>query len=105
MSTRKRIVGRIVLTAMAGLLIAALPGRARAQISVVVAAGSSATADMDAVARLYEAKLRPSDKPIALLLSDADQLGRVATLPPRFKCQFGQLITRFWPGGLTLVLP
>lgn len=61
--------------------------------------------DMDAVARLYEAKLRPSDKPIALLLSDADQLGRVATLLPRFKCQFGQLITRFWPGGLTLVLP
>ena len=61
--------------------------------------------DMDAVARLYEAKLRPSDKPIALLLSDADQLGRVAILPPRFRCQFRQLITRFWPGGLTLVLP
>ncbi|RLC64299.1 MAG: threonylcarbamoyl-AMP synthase [Chloroflexi bacterium] len=56
--------------------------------------------DKDAVARLYQTKQRPSDRPIPLLLSDADQLGRVAVLPPRFK----RLTTRFWPGGLTLVL-
>ena len=55
-------------------------------------------------ARLYEAKQRPSDRPIPLLLSDASRLGRVATILPRFRRQFRQLIARFWPGGLTLVL-
>ena len=59
----------------------------------------------DAVARLYEAKHRPSDRPIPLLLSDVGQLGHVAVLLPRFKRQCRQLIARFWPGGLTLVLP
>jgi len=57
--------------------------------------------NVGAVARLYEAKQRPSDRPIPLLLSDADQLSRAAVLPPRFR----RLTTRFWPGGLTLVLP
>jgi len=57
--------------------------------------------DTDAVAHLYKAKRRPSDRPIPLLLSDAGRLGRVAILVPQFR----QLSARFWPGGLTLVLP
>jgi L-threonylcarbamoyladenylate synthase len=57
--------------------------------------------DVDAVARLYVAKQRPSNLPIPLLLSDADQLHRVATLASAF----APLTERFWPGGLTLVLP
>ena len=57
--------------------------------------------DVGAVARLYVAKQRPRDLPIPLLLSDADQLHRVATLAPVFT----PLTERFWPGGLTLVLP
>ena len=61
--------------------------------------------DMEAVARLYTAKQRPSDRPIPLLLSDADQIERVATLLPQFERQVRRLIARFWPGGLTLVLP
>jgi L-threonylcarbamoyladenylate synthase len=61
--------------------------------------------DAEAVARLYEAKQRPSDRPIPLLLSDAGQLGRVATLVPGLRHQYRQLVARFWPGGLTLVLP
>ncbi|RLC81941.1 MAG: threonylcarbamoyl-AMP synthase [Chloroflexi bacterium] len=59
----------------------------------------------DGVARLYKAKQRPSNRPIPLLLSDAGQLSRVAMLPPQFSRQVRQLIARFWPGGLTLVLP
>jgi len=55
----------------------------------------------DAVARLYVAKQRPRNMPIPLLLSDADQLSQVAVLAPKFK----PLTARFWPGGLTLVLP
>lgn len=61
--------------------------------------------DVDAVARLYKVKQRPSDRPIPLLLSDASELGRVATLPSRFRHLFRRLSARFWPGGLTLVLP
>jgi L-threonylcarbamoyladenylate synthase len=57
--------------------------------------------NVDAVLRLYQVKRRPSDLPIPLLLSDADQLSRVATLPGQFK----PLLARFWPGALTLVLP
>ncbi|MFQ6101192.1 MAG: L-threonylcarbamoyladenylate synthase [Anaerolineae bacterium] len=59
---------------------------------------------VDAVARLYEVKQRPADRPIPLLLSDASQLSRVATLPPRFRRPFRRLSAYFWPGGLTLVL-
>lgn len=53
------------------------------------------------VARLYEAKLRPLDRPIPLLLSDARQVHRVAVPTP----PWAELAARFWPGGLTLVLP
>jgi L-threonylcarbamoyladenylate synthase len=55
----------------------------------------------EAVLRLYKDKQRPTDRPIPLLLSGADQLSRVAVLPPWCK----RLTDRFWPGGLTLVLP
>ena len=61
--------------------------------------------DPDGVARLYAAKRRPPDRPIPLLLSDASQIKRVTVLLPQFKRQVGKLIARFWPGGLTLVLP
>jgi L-threonylcarbamoyladenylate synthase len=61
--------------------------------------------DVDAVARLYAAKQRPSGTPIPLLLSDVEQLDRVVALPHRFSRQIRQLLDRFWPGGLTVVLP
>ena len=57
--------------------------------------------DAGAVAKLYVAKQRPRSMPIPLLLSDADQLSMVATLAPELE----PLTSRFWPGGLTLVLP
>lgn len=54
-----------------------------------------------AVERLYAVKERPAQKAIPLLISDADRLSRIAALPP----QYAVLPARFWPGGLTLVLP
>jgi L-threonylcarbamoyladenylate synthase len=60
---------------------------------------------VDAVARIYEVKQRPLDMPIPLLLSDVDRLSRIAAIPTRFKRDYNRLIARFWPGGLTLVLP
>jgi L-threonylcarbamoyladenylate synthase len=61
--------------------------------------------DDDAVARMYEIKQRSLDKPIPLLLSDVDHLSRVAELPLQHERSCKRLIARFWPGGLTLVLP
>lgn len=55
----------------------------------------------DAVQRLYQVKQRPKELPIPLLLSDAPELDQVAILPKRCR----ELPRRFWPGGLTLVLP
>ncbi len=51
--------------------------------------------------RLYEAKGRPADKPVAFLISSAAQVRAAgARLPP----VAARLAERFWPGPLTLVL-
>jgi len=55
-----------------------------------------------AVERIYTAKIRPRDKAIPILLAQADDLLLVTegiTETARL------LAERFWPGGLTLVLP
>ena len=52
--------------------------------------------------RLFAAKGRDRGKPIPLLLSEGDQVGRWARhVPPAA----ARLMDRFWPGALTLVLP
>ena len=60
--------------------------------------------DAQAVTRLFEAKERPADRAIPLLLSDASQLQRVAVLPGACQERLRQVGERFWPGALTLVL-
>jgi L-threonylcarbamoyladenylate synthase len=55
----------------------------------------------EAVRRLYQVKRRPKELPIPLLLSDVGELERVAA----FAGPCRDLPERFWPGGLTLVLP
>lgn len=60
--------------------------------------------DTQAVERLYEAKERPSERAIPLLLSDAEHLPRVAAIPPLCRDSVSRLIGRYWPGALTLVL-
>jgi L-threonylcarbamoyladenylate synthase len=54
----------------------------------------------DGIARLFEAKRRPAERAIAVLLADAEQAGAIATVTPLA----GRLAAAFWPGGLTLVL-
>ena len=57
--------------------------------------------DATAVARIFEAKGRPHDNPVIVHVSDLTMLRRVATAPPpRAK----ELLARFWPGPLTLLL-
>lgn len=58
--------------------------------------------DARAVARVFEAKARPSFDPLIVHLASADDLPRVAqAADPRVP----RLAARFWPGPLTLVLP
>jgi L-threonylcarbamoyladenylate synthase len=56
----------------------------------------------EAVAALYEAKNRPTSKAIPILVAQIEDMERVARLVPVVAWQLAE---RFWPGGLTLVLP
>lgn len=63
---------------------------------------AAAARSPEAIDLLYEAKGRPDDKPIPLLLSDPDRMSVVcATIPGAARC----LAEHFWPGPLTIVLP
>jgi L-threonylcarbamoyladenylate synthase len=55
----------------------------------------------DAIERLFAAKRRPPEKAVAVLLADMDQAASLGILGPAARA----LGERFWPGGLTLVLP
>lgn len=53
------------------------------------------------IERLFAAKRRPPEKAVALLLADAAQAEVLGVMPAAGAVLAG----RFWPGGLTLVLP
>jgi L-threonylcarbamoyladenylate synthase len=52
--------------------------------------------------RIYRVKQRPRSLPLPVLLADSTQVAAVADSAPDI-ARF--LMKRFWPGGLTLVLP
>jgi L-threonylcarbamoyladenylate synthase len=53
------------------------------------------------IERLFEAKQRPLDKGIVLLLDDATQAARTGLLTPAAAA----LAAAAWPGGLTVIVP
>ncbi len=55
----------------------------------------------DAIERLFAAKRRPPEKAVAVLLAHAAQAEALGVVGPAARV----LGERFWPGGLTLVLP
>ena len=55
----------------------------------------------DAIERLFAAKRRPPEKAVAVLLAETDQAETLGIMGPAARA----LGERFWPGGLTLVLP
>jgi L-threonylcarbamoyladenylate synthase len=58
--------------------------------------------NVEAAERIYRAKQRQHKIPLPVLLADENGLAKVAAgVPEMARC----LIKRFWPGGLTLVLP
>lgn len=58
--------------------------------------------DVQAVARVFEAKQRPYFDPLIVHLADSNDIDTVAVDVPDMA---RRLISRFWPGPLTLVLP
>ena len=62
--------------------------------------GADATQDR-AVAGIFEAKRRPRFNPLIVHCADAAEAARHGRLDDRAEA----LAARFWPGGLTLVLP
>jgi L-threonylcarbamoyladenylate synthase len=58
-------------------------------------------ADAAAVARLYQVKRRPAGQPMVWLVTDRAQVEQFAVVSPAAT----QLMDRYWPGPLTLVLP
>lgn len=59
-------------------------------------------ADREAIARLFEAKRRPLDKAIPLLVDEPGGLDLVASSVP---AAARALAARFWPGALTIIVP
>ena len=56
----------------------------------------------EAAERIYRVKQRPRSLPLPVLLADSTQVDAVVDFTPEI-ARF--LMKRFWPGGLTLVLP
>jgi L-threonylcarbamoyladenylate synthase len=58
--------------------------------------------DSGAVARIYQAKGRPSDNPLIVHIADKEKVRELVTCIPD---SAGRLMDAFWPGPLTLVMP
>lgn len=63
--------------------------------------GADASRD-DAVARIFQAKGRPSDHPLIVHVAEPAAIGQFAAGVPAFA---QRLVDAFWPGPLTLILP
>jgi L-threonylcarbamoyladenylate synthase len=59
----------------------------------------------DAVAHIFEAKERPLFDPLIVHLPSRDWLDKVTIIPKESRALVEALVTKFWPGPLTLVLP
>ncbi len=66
--------------------------------------GASAL-DEEAVAKVFEAKGRPSFDPLIIHLSTREQIHDYCDLSPGLNDVVQKLIQAFWPGPLTMVLP
>ena len=59
----------------------------------------------EAVAKVFEAKERPTFDPLIVHLSRFGELDRVAEVPEEIAEVVREIATKFWPGPLTMVLP
>ena len=60
---------------------------------------------VDAVMKIFEAKERPRFDPLIIHIPDQDWFERLTAIPAASRELVDTLISNFWPGPLTLVLP
>ena len=61
--------------------------------------------DAEAVAKIFEAKERPTFDPLIVHLASKEQIDLVADVPPEIALTLKKMVERFWPGPLTILLP
>jgi L-threonylcarbamoyladenylate synthase len=61
--------------------------------------------DAVAVAKIFQAKQRPGWDPVIVHVCDREMLDRVAGISPAIASKTEALMSAFWPGPLTLLLP
>ena len=61
--------------------------------------------DPEAVAKVFEAKQRPTFDPLIIHISRREEIHDYCDLSPELNEVVQQLMKEFWPGALTLVLP
>ena len=59
----------------------------------------------EAVAKVFEAKERPTFDPLIVHVASVQQLEEVARIPEAVEPTIQKLISAFWPGPLTFILP
>ena len=59
----------------------------------------------DAVAKVFQAKERPSFDPLIVHVGSFEQVDEVADVPEELKEVVAKLMKAYWPGPLTLILP
>ena len=98
METRTLPFSEDTIAEAARLVLAGEPVAVPTETVYGLAADAS---DARAVARIYEAKGRPSFNPLIVHVKNIDEARRIAELGPRV----GALAEAHWPGPLTIVAP
>lgn len=97
-TTAVRPYGKAAIKEAKRLILAGFP--VAVPTETVYGLAADATSE-EAVARIYEAKGRPSFNPLIVHVRDLDQAEAIATLPMAART----LASAYWPGALTLVVP
>lgn len=58
----------------------------------------------EAISNIYKAKNRNFSSPLIVLVSDPKKIEDIAIIDERNREKIEKLITKFWPGGLTIIL-
>jgi L-threonylcarbamoyladenylate synthase len=98
METRIHPFGDDAIAEAARLILAGEPVAVPTETVYGLAADAT---NSEAVARIYEAKGRPSFNPLIVHVFDVEQAGRIANFGPLSR----ELAERYWPGPLTIVAP
>jgi len=96
-SEQKKVVQEAVTLLEAGEVVA-LP------TETVYGLGADAL-NAEAVAKVFEAKGRPSFDPLIVHVGSYEQVAEIAEVPEELELVLQKLMKAFWPGPLTIILP